>query len=100
MLSILSRKRGRKSRYLILYTEKVFFIHIQHILHILQILRYSAYFSFSAHFASSHSAYFARASLMDGWQDNMLASGQKGANAGPAAVPASAAGPASITSDA
>ncbi len=39
-------------------------------------------------------------SLMDGWHDNMLASGQEGANAGPAAVPASAAGPASITSDA
>ncbi len=39
-------------------------------------------------------------SLMDGWQDNMLASGQEGAKAGPAAVPASAAGPASITSDA
>jgi hypothetical protein len=35
---------------------------------------------------------------MDGWQDNMLASGQEGANAGPAAVPASAAGPALITS--
>ncbi len=33
---------------------------------------------------------------MDGWQDNMLASGQEGTNAGPAAVPASAAGPASI----
>jgi hypothetical protein len=27
-------------------------------------------------------------SLMNGWQDNMLASGQEGANAGPAAVPA------------
>ena len=37
---------------------------------------------------------------MDGWQDKMLASGQEGANAGPAAVHASAAGPASITSDA
>jgi hypothetical protein len=36
---------------------------------------------------------------MDGRQENMLASGQEGANAGPAAVPASAAGPASITSD-
>ncbi len=32
---------------------------------------------------------------MDGWQDNMLASGQEGANAA-----TSAAGPASITSDA
>ncbi len=39
-------------------------------------------------------------SLMDGWQDNMLASGQEGANAGLAAVPASAAGPAPITSNA
>ena len=39
-------------------------------------------------------------SLMDGWQDNMLASGQEGANASPATVPASATGPASITSDA
>ena len=37
---------------------------------------------------------------MDGWQDNMLASGQEGANAGPAAVPANATGLASITSDA
>jgi len=26
---------------------------------------------------------------MDGWQDNMLASDQEGADAGPAAVPAS-----------
>ncbi len=33
-------------------------------------------------------------SLMDGWQDNVLASGQEGTNAGPAEVPASAAGPA------
>ncbi len=73
-------------------------------MHILQILTYSAYSSYSARFAFFHILHILqelhKISSMDGWQDNMLASNQEGANAGPAAVPASAAGPASITSDA
>ncbi len=37
-------------------------------------------------------------SVMDGWQEIRVMPGQEGANAGPAAVPASAARPAWITS--
>jgi hypothetical protein len=72
-------------------------------MHILQFLTYSAYFH-TLHILHLHILHILQElhtiSLMDGWQDNMLASGQEGANAGPAAVSASAAGPASITSDA
>ncbi len=70
------------------------FEHIQHILHTLQCL----------HILHLHILHILQElhniSLMYGWQDNMLASGKEGTNEGPAAVPASAAGPASITSDA
>ncbi len=65
------------------------FQHIQHIFHIQHILH-----SHILHILQERH----KLSVMDGWQENML--GQEGANADPAAVPASAAGPAWITSDA
>ncbi len=65
------------------------FQHIQHMFHILHILPpHILHVLQELH----------KISVMDGWQGNRL--GQEGASAGPAAVPASAAGPAAITSDA
>jgi len=67
------------------------FQHAQHIFHTLHILHpHILHILQELH----------KISLIDGRQGKMLASVQEGANAGPAAVPASAAGPVMITSDA
>jgi hypothetical protein len=55
VLSLLCRKRGRKARYMLLYTEKIFSSHVLHILHILHIFPFFfAYLEYLAFFLVRH----------------------------------------------